>query len=205
MRNVKSQSGFSLVELLVATVVIAVGIVGTMGMQSQSVTQSFESLQRTRATYLASDMLERIRANKSEIINYIGTNYGDTSTTFSPEDCISNAGEAEDRCNTGQLAVFDKYQWHNLLLGADVTNHGNNTSGLISPRGCVYLDRATGVSSLDLNAGQVTVVVTWGAKEGMQDGLSGKSINVQGTAFDISGCGTASNKRRHVVVSSYVY
>ena len=58
-----SQRGFTLIEVLVALFVLSVAILGIAGLQVTSKQTNFESVQRTNATFLAQELLERIRAN----------------------------------------------------------------------------------------------------------------------------------------------
>ena len=56
-------TGASLVEVLVALLVVAAGALGLVGLQIVSAQNNRAALQRSLATLLAGDMLERIRAN----------------------------------------------------------------------------------------------------------------------------------------------
>ena len=62
-RSVKS-SGFSMVEILVAIVVVSVGLLGYAGLLARSAKLNYESLLRTQATMLSYDILERLRGNR---------------------------------------------------------------------------------------------------------------------------------------------
>ena len=59
-----TQRGFGLVESLVALVVISVGMIGIAALYGQGLRASTTALARTRAVNLASDMADRIRANR---------------------------------------------------------------------------------------------------------------------------------------------
>ena len=58
-----SQSGFSLIELLVALIVFSVGLLAVAGLQTVSKQANFESLQRTAGSQIAYGMLEDIPVN----------------------------------------------------------------------------------------------------------------------------------------------
>jgi len=56
-------NGFTLVEMLVAVVVLSVGLLGLASLQANSLKMNDSAYYRTQATYLGYDVLERMRAN----------------------------------------------------------------------------------------------------------------------------------------------
>src|SRR5689334_17608617 len=62
-RCAASARGFSMVEALVALVIVAVGLLGVGQLTLTALREDAAALTRTRAIYLLSDMMERIRAN----------------------------------------------------------------------------------------------------------------------------------------------
>ncbi|KAF1698309.1 type IV pilus modification protein PilV [Pseudoxanthomonas jiangsuensis] len=82
--------GFSLIEVMIAILVLGVGLLGFALLQTMSVRFTQSANQRTQATNLASDMLDQMRANRLVAAQYAG-DY-DASTTASecePDDDIS--------------------------------------------------------------------------------------------------------------------
>lgn len=59
------QTGFSMVEVLVALVIFAFGMLGLAGLQSKALTFSHVSLKRSQATALTDDVLDRMRADRA--------------------------------------------------------------------------------------------------------------------------------------------
>ena len=57
------QRGFSLVEAMVALMVLSIGMLGIAGLYVESLRAGRTAIYRTQAINLASDMAERIRAN----------------------------------------------------------------------------------------------------------------------------------------------
>lgn len=57
----KSQSGFSMVEVLVAVIILAVGLLGVAGVQLASLQQITTANQRTQATLFTQDLAEKLR------------------------------------------------------------------------------------------------------------------------------------------------
>ena len=96
--------GFSLLELLVAVLVIAVGALGVAGLQLASTQNNRGALERSLATMLANDLIERMRANPTAA-------YGASLGSPPPAlvDCIAGS------CSPAQLAQFDLAVWKCML------------------------------------------------------------------------------------------
>jgi type IV pilus assembly protein PilV len=58
------QSGFSLLEVLVAILVLAIGLLGLAGLIASSMRNNQGAYHRTQATWLAYDIADRMRANR---------------------------------------------------------------------------------------------------------------------------------------------
>jgi type IV pilus assembly protein PilV len=61
--------GLTLVEIMVALLVLSIGILGLASLQTASLSFSASSYQRTQATVLAYDMADRMRANRLAALN----------------------------------------------------------------------------------------------------------------------------------------
>lgn len=61
-------SGFSLMEVLVALLVLSVGLLGLAALQAVSLKTNHGAYQRTQATFLAYDIMDRMRANRANAI-----------------------------------------------------------------------------------------------------------------------------------------
>jgi len=93
------RGGFSLLELLVAVLVVAVGALGVAGLQLASVQNNRGAMQYSVTTSLANDLVERVRANPR-------ADYGiDLGAPPPFHDCLAND------CTSDQLAQFDLAVW----------------------------------------------------------------------------------------------
>ena len=118
-RAASQQSGFSLLEVLIAVVILSVGLLGLAGMQVNSLKYVTSSLQRTQATSLGYDMLDRIRVNPNG--NYItlftdpASDYNGTtsSNSGSNDDCLDNSNTVS--CTAAQMANFDLSEWKTAI------------------------------------------------------------------------------------------
>jgi type IV pilus assembly protein PilV len=94
------QSGSSLVEVMVALFVLAIGLLGVLGMQAKSIQYNQSAHVYTQAVYLANDIAERIRSNTAAATSYDGT-----MPTTATKDCTTNA------CDGAELSTWDRVNW----------------------------------------------------------------------------------------------
>lgn len=97
----KKNDGFTLIEVLVAILIVAVGILGVAGMQVVSLQQNRNALFRDTALQLGNDIMDRMRANSLEA-------YSPVALTDAPSfgvNCNDNS------CSRPQMREFDLAQW----------------------------------------------------------------------------------------------
>ena len=59
----RRQRGFSLIEVLIAILILAIGLLGMAHMQASGMRSTHGAYLRTQATFLASDIIDSMRAN----------------------------------------------------------------------------------------------------------------------------------------------
>jgi type IV pilus assembly protein PilV len=64
------QSGFSLLEVLVALLILSVGLLGLAGLQGRGLHDNNQALIRSRAVQCAEDILDRMRSNRTNAVGY---------------------------------------------------------------------------------------------------------------------------------------
>ena len=69
MKSHMPQSGFTLIEVLVALIILSIGLLGLAGLQATGLRQNHSSLLRSQATFLAYDIADRIRANRQAAVD----------------------------------------------------------------------------------------------------------------------------------------
>lgn len=89
--------GFTLVEALVALLVLSAGLLGAWSLQLSSLRAHNDALQQAAAAELLQDMAERIRANASA-----GSRYASGNAAAPADGCTAAAP-----CTAGELAAFD--------------------------------------------------------------------------------------------------
>ena len=69
MRKIHKESGFSMIEVLVALLVLAIGLLGVAGVQLLSMQQTANSTLRSEATLYAQTAADRVRANGGDVLD----------------------------------------------------------------------------------------------------------------------------------------
>ncbi|MGD8569829.1 MAG: type IV pilus modification protein PilV [Gammaproteobacteria bacterium] len=106
-RAIKQQTGFTMLEVLVAIVVLSFGLLGLAGLQADGLRNNTSAYLRTQANLMAYDMLDRMRANLQGVDN---GDYDDLlSTTPTDPGCISSG------CSIAQMAQHDAFEWSQKL------------------------------------------------------------------------------------------
>lgn len=93
----RQQRGFSLVEVLIALVIMSVGMLGIAGLYVQSMQAGRTSMFRHAAVTLASDVADRIRANPMAAADY-------------ENDGVDRGCVGSD-CNQTEMAEHDIFLW----------------------------------------------------------------------------------------------
>lgn len=64
---IRKKSGFSIVEVLISMIVLSIGVIGAVGMQVSALRTSQQSVFQARASQIAADMADAIRASMSQV------------------------------------------------------------------------------------------------------------------------------------------
>ena len=75
------QSGFSLVEVLITLVIVAIGLMGFASMMLNSMKNNRISMQRSMATLYAYDIIDCMRANRGNVVSDYQTDFDDAPET----------------------------------------------------------------------------------------------------------------------------
>lgn len=107
------QSGFSLVEVLIALIIMSVGMLGIAGLYVQSMQAGRTSMFRHNAVLLAGDVADRIRANPRAGAQY--------TLAGADNSCVARDVD----CSEAEMAAHDVFLWGQQA--ADSLPNGNVT------------------------------------------------------------------------------
>jgi type IV pilus assembly protein PilV len=102
----KFSAGFSILEMLVALLVLSIGLLGVATLQIRGQQFNQVGYLRTQATFLAYDIMDRMRINKDQANN---GSYDSSSMPTSTSDCDTTD------CSPADLAIYDLVKWHTLV------------------------------------------------------------------------------------------
>lgn len=198
-------AGFTLIEALVAMVILAIGLLGLAGMMLHANRAEFESYQKKQALILLQDMVDRIQNNRLAAACYAITTDASTGSPYmgtggaSAPACTGGFGDATQLTNQRARAQSDLQSWSDALQGttevASISGTSSNTGGAMNARGCVVFDGSVTVGTSSYK--KYIVSVAWQAK--------GDSAAPSGTALT---CGknsySSENVRRAVSLPVWI-
>lgn len=143
--------GFTLIEVLVAMLVMAIGLLGLAGLQMKSLNSTQETYFQTQADLLINDLITRIRANKSG--TYTQADKAINSFAAAGKNCLTAT------CSQAEIVAWDYDQWskealrilggkpavidvsqtgslYQITLKANIFNSLDNAGNLISGANC---------------------------------------------------------------------
>ena len=102
------QTGFSLIEVLIAALVLSIGLVGVAGLQAMSLKNNQSAYMRTQASALAYDLADRMRSN----VSAANSGFYDPDQAAANTQCSTLAG-----CSPQEMAQNDLSEWLVTLTG----------------------------------------------------------------------------------------
>ncbi len=122
--NITKQKGVSLLEILIAVLVLSVGLLGLGGLQLRALKSSNDAHFRTVASLLAADLGDRIRINP-EGVALAAYEISESQSTSICENTAPKLCTQSNTCSASELATFDLYQ-----IACGVTNGNNKSLGM---------------------------------------------------------------------------
>jgi type IV pilus assembly protein PilV len=137
---IRAQRGVSLIEVLIAMIILAIGLLGLVGLQGRLHITQVEAYQRAQALILLQDMANRVALNRNNAAAYItgGTPLGEGMTCP-----VANASRVER----------DLREWCQALQGAAETLGTAQVGAMVGGRGCVQ--------ETALGSSEYMVTVAW--------------------------------------------
>lgn len=137
--TVKSDSGFTLIEVLVTFLITSVGLLGLAALQVNTMNDQFEAIQRAQITAMVDDMAARIRMNPKaaeagtytqDLIEGVGGHYGVLAV--------------QPTCSLATAVQRDLCDWNRMIGGAARVSEGQNLAAPLGARGCIEPANASG-------------------------------------------------------------
>jgi len=185
-KHIAGSRGLTLIEVLITLFIFAIGLLSVAGMQAIAKKANFEAVQRTTATFVAYDIIERMRANGDSLALYLTAGVGGESLSAPGTDCSAAS------CTPTQLAAYDMYEWERAIDGrSEESADGSSAGGLVLPTACV-----TGPAAG--TAGAYTVAIAWRGS----NALTSPTINDCGEGS--GNYGASDEFRRVLVVATFI-
>ncbi len=178
---IKRRKGFTLIEVLIAFIILSFGLLGAVALQAKAKQASFDSMQRAAAVALGNDIIQRIRANDTpQLVALYQQEFTSKTPTNSSNTCFSGS------CSAAQIALLDIEQWKRAIRARE------NTGSLDDATVCIKPAAVAGSGGKAFN---LEVIVSW---QGRQEFTANDATN------NIE-CGSADKKRRLVALTSFIY
>lgn len=107
--NIRTAQGFALIEVLVSVVILALAALGYAKLQLSGLSANASAMWRSKATVLAYEAADRVRANLP------GVAAGQYNNLVTPSTSTS-ACTLTNVCTTTQMAARDFVQWRATVL-----------------------------------------------------------------------------------------
>ncbi|MFT7413976.1 MAG: type IV pilus assembly protein PilV, partial [Methylophagaceae bacterium] len=105
-----NQMGFTLLEVLITLVILAIGLLGLASLQTTSIKSNYSAYHRSQATFGAYDIIDRMRSNNNSIGNYL-------TSFMAPTIAVAQAGcSITSGCSSAQMAQNDLFEWNTILV-----------------------------------------------------------------------------------------
>ena len=105
-RPASATAGFTLIEVLIALFLLAIGLLGMSALQGEALKYNHAAFIDSQAQFLLNDMAKRIRANAGNNIYVI--DFTDIPPTIAVN-CET------DSCTSNQMAIWDLNQWRDKV------------------------------------------------------------------------------------------
>ena len=175
----RKQSGYMMVEVMVSAVIVIIGVMGIARLQYTSKTANTQAIERSTASSLSDNLIERIRQNPAGIDTYFPTDA--VVTIAGSGTATSTVCSTSVICTADQIADYDIWEWRQSLSGALETVSGTSTGGLVDPRACLLRPAGGG-------DGIYHIAIAWHGLTPLEE-VSGTPTSI--TNSNAANCGTS--------------
>ncbi len=148
--------GFSLIEVLVTLLILAVGLLSIAALQFKGLQYSNDSYMRSSYNILAYDIMDRMRNNAGDIASYALANYKIPATK--PGGCNQNI-ERQKPTAANDLKCWQEQLWEHLPPGSKVD----------IKKGTAKTPTKSGTNFPAYDAYEITI--TWTSRDGLENSI----------------------------------
>ena len=145
----RQHRGFSLLEVLVALVILSVGMLGVLTLQVKGLQFSQSAMTNTHAVNAAGDMADRIRANPGVAASDYNSSFSDGGTMPATLCADIKGTSVNVGCSPTNMGSFDIWQWKDQL---------KNSSNLPNGEGAIAVTQNAAPATLPFT---YTITVRW--------------------------------------------
>ena len=128
-------TGFTLIEVLIAMIILAMGLLGLAGLQATSLRNNQSAYNRGVATQLAYDIADRMRANYS----YVNTSNNNAYTSIAPNIAVQDPNcSSAIGCAPAAMAQNDLFEWNQAIQSSLPGTPAKPPTGTITPNVNVF-------------------------------------------------------------------
>ncbi len=145
----KKNNGFTLIEVLISMLILAIGLLGLAALQMTTLRQNLSAYHRTQATQFAYDIADRMRVNINNA--KLGSNSVYHKKTAASASKQTSCTTVASSCSSAQMAEQDLFEWYERL-------------GSVLPNGLGVIES---IDSIDKRL--FTIRVSWNDKNKIKD------------------------------------
>lgn len=120
MRTSK-QHGFSMIEVLFALLILAIGLFGMASLMMTSMKSNQSAAVRSQATWLTYDIIERMRLNRDRALATSGTTYVIAASVTADDVDDPGCKDLITGCSAADTAQLDLWEWKSQLEQAGLS------------------------------------------------------------------------------------
>ena len=158
MQHINNKNGFTLIETLIALLVLSIGLLTFALLQAESLRTTQVSMQRTKAISFATDIIERMLANRAGVVTIDGispyTVDDSPATTTGLVNCSDNSADGSSAaaidCTPQQIALYDIWDWKSSIA--------NQHGGIVGGVGTISVLNAK-------SPYQISITISWNDKK----------------------------------------
>lgn len=158
--------GAGLIEVLIALVIFALGVVGMAGLQLRTMSVTMDSTQRSFVVAKSQDVADRIRSNGIPVGLYLNTysdqaNFCDTPVSPVCSDVVGTDVTDANACTPAQMVAYDLYDAY--CIGEGSFDHKGQVADWQVMISCDYPLAGVMTSTTDCSelGATVTIETSW--------------------------------------------